>query len=72
MSDDRFVYVDLVGGPLDSGQLPMEPSELEDPEPRFDFVPEDGSSYPPGCGRVLYSPEPGEDPVRWHWRGYVP
>lgn len=72
MNDNRFVYVDLVGGPLDGGQLPMEPRELEDPEPGFDFVPEDGSSCPPGCSRVLYSSEPGEDPTRWHWRGYVP
>jgi len=72
MSDDRFVSVALVGGPCDGGTLPVPRPALEDHEPGFDFVPEDGSSCPAGCPRVLYTADPGGDPAVWHWRGYTP
>ena len=72
MSDDRFVDVRLVGGPCDGGTLPVPRSELGDPAPGFDFVPEDGSTCPDGLPRVLYTADPGGDPVVWHWRGYAP
>jgi hypothetical protein len=77
MDDDPFVYVELVGGPMDGGQLPVDPSELADPAPGMDFVPEDGSgnaATPDGMplGRVLYLAREGEDPAVWHWQGWVP
>jgi hypothetical protein len=72
MSDAGYIDVVLVGGPCDGGTLPVERSELSDTEPGFDFIPEDGSSCPPACSRVLYTAQPSGDPAVWHWRGYVP
>ncbi|MEU0236744.1 hypothetical protein ABZ234_03570 [Nocardiopsis sp. NPDC006198] len=70
MSD--MVQVKLVGGPMDGGTLPVDREAVEDPEPGFDFVPEDGSGAPDDCSRVLYTAEPGGDPAVWHWRSWVP
>ena len=70
---DEMVRVRLVGGPMDGGELPVDRASVEeDPDPGFDFVPEDGSGAPEDAPRVLYTAEPGGDPAVWHWRGWVP
>lgn len=72
MSDD-VIEVSLVGGPCDGGTLPVPREAVEDdPEPGFDFVPEDGSTAPPGCTRVLYTAAPDGPPDVWHWRSWTP
>lgn len=71
-SHDPFVYVELLGGPMDGGVLPVDPSELEDARPGMDFIPEDGAGAPVGRHRVLYLAREGEDPAVWHWQGWVP
>ena len=71
MSD--MIEVQLVGGPVDGGTMPVPREAVEDdPAPGFDFVPEDGSGAPENAPRVLYTAEPGGDPMVWHWRGWVP
>lgn len=70
MSDD-MATVRLVGGPCDGGTLSVSPEALADPEPGFDFVPEDGACCPPGEPRVAYYARPGGPVDVWHWEGFV-
>ena len=66
-----MVQVRLMGGPVDGGVLPVDRTAVEDPEPGFDFVPEDGSGAPDGLPRVLYTAAPGGPTDVWHWQGWV-
>jgi hypothetical protein len=67
----EYVTVSLIGGPCDGGTLEVPAGEMADPEPGFDFVPEDGSGAPPGLPRVLYTAAPGGPPDVWHWREWT-
>lgn len=68
---DEMVRVRLVGGPMDGKELPVDREVLEDDEPGFDFVPDDGSGAPEGCHRVLYTAAAGGPADVWHWRAWV-
>lgn len=69
MSD--YVTVSLIGGPCDGGTLEVPADEMQDPEPGYDFVPEDGSGAPEGLPRVAYYARPGEAPHVWYWHGWT-
>lgn len=72
VSDGEMVRVRLVGGPMDGKELPVDRVAVEDDEPGFDFVPEDGAGAPEGRHRVLYTAAAGGPPDVWHWRAWVP
>ena len=69
---DDMTEVQFVGGRWTAGPCPCSRAVEDDPAPGFDFVPEDGSGAPENAPRVLYTAEPGGDPMVWHWRGWVP
>lgn len=71
-----MLRVELIGGPLDGEVLEYPPADLEgrpvDELGAYMVVP-DRRAHPEDPGaRAVYEPQPGGDPLRWTWRGWVP
>lgn len=75
MERREWVDVHLIGGPMDGTVQPMEWEAVHaDSDPGGYFIPDNDTKAPPEIpgARAAYEPEPGGDPLRWLWRGWIP